>query len=252
MNLQNNIFAANLTSLEGEEWKEMRSKISPAFTPNKIKVMLPLMTECALEMIELLRKPAEMNQVVDMKDIITRFAAHIISTCCFGIKGDALKNPKTEVKKMALAFFETNTFRLIRNLIALVAPDLAKKIKMRLIPKQVENFFMNYFRQLVKYRESKKIFIDDVFQTLIELKNIGFKENQNDKKNETPNKKLSFQQLAAEAFAIFSGGIEATSIGTQCALYELSLNQAIQRKVRAEIKQVVTRHEGQITYRSHT
>lgn len=43
-------------------------------------------------------------------------------------------------------------------------------------------------------------------------------------------------------------GFETSSTTMTFALYELSLNQDVQEKLRSEIKEVISRHNGQITY----
>lgn len=40
----------------GEEWKDMRSTLSPAFTSSKIKLMVPFMEEVSEQMIRALKK----------------------------------------------------------------------------------------------------------------------------------------------------------------------------------------------------
>lgn len=60
--------------------------------------------------------------------------------------------------------------------------------------------------------------------------------------------KITFEQAAAQAFVFFAGGFETSSTLMQFALYELSLQPEIQEKTRAEIKNIIKKHEGKITY----
>lgn len=60
--------------------------------------------------------------------------------------------------------------------------------------------------------------------------------------------KFTFLQLAAQAFIFFVGGFETTATTIQFTLYELSKNQEIQKKLRNEIKRVLAKHNGQVTY----
>jgi cytochrome P450 family 6 len=54
--------------------------------------------------------------------------------------------------------------------------------------------------------------------------------------------------LAAQAFIFFLAGYETSSTTVTFCLYELSLHQDIQDRVRAEIDVVLQRHDGKITY----
>lgn len=48
-----------LINFIGQEWKDMRSTLSPAFTSSKIKLMVPLMEEVGEQMIRALKTKIE-------------------------------------------------------------------------------------------------------------------------------------------------------------------------------------------------
>jgi cytochrome P450 family 6 len=54
--------------------------------------------------------------------------------------------------------------------------------------------------------------------------------------------------LAAQAFVFFSGGFETSSTTISFCLYELSLNQDTQKRLREEIDVVLQKHDGKLTY----
>jgi cytochrome P450 family 6 len=54
--------------------------------------------------------------------------------------------------------------------------------------------------------------------------------------------------LAAQAFVFFLGGFETSSTTMTFCLYELSLHQDIQERLREEIDIVLKKHGGKITY----
>jgi len=59
---------------------------------------------------------------------------------------------------------------------------------------------------------------------------------------------LSMNSLAAQAFVFFVGGFETSSSTMTFCLYELSLHQDIQDRVREEIDVVLQKHDGKLTY----
>jgi cytochrome P450 family 6 len=59
---------------------------------------------------------------------------------------------------------------------------------------------------------------------------------------------LSMNSLAAQAFVFFLGGFETSSTTMTFCLYELSLHQDIQDRLREEIDVVLQKHDGKLTY----
>jgi cytochrome P450 family 6 len=59
---------------------------------------------------------------------------------------------------------------------------------------------------------------------------------------------LSMNSLAAQAFVFFGAGFETSSTTMTFCMYELSLHQDIQERVREEIDVVLKKYDGKITY----
>jgi cytochrome P450 family 6 len=54
--------------------------------------------------------------------------------------------------------------------------------------------------------------------------------------------------LAAQAFVFYIGGFETSSTTMTFCMYELSLHEYIQDRLREEIDVVLKKHDGKLTY----
>lgn len=52
----------------------------------------------------------------------------------------------------------------------------------------------------------------------------------------------------AQSFMFFLAGFDTSSTAMTMALYELAKNAELQEKVRTEIKDILEKHEGELTY----
>jgi cytochrome P450 family 6 len=109
----------------------------------------------------------------------------------------------------------------------------------------VESFFMKVVKDTVKYREEKDVQRKDFMQLLIDLKNNKLAEEDGYKHD---GRTLTVEEIAAQSVVFFVAGFETSSTTMSFALYELAKNQDIQEKVREEVKSVLAKYDGKITY----
>nr|ABN80240.1 cytochrome P450 [Liposcelis bostrychophila] len=260
---KNDPLSAHLFSISGSKWRNLRAKLTPTFTSGKMKMMFPILVESGREMISILEPNAINKDIVEMKDILARFTTDVIASCAFGIDSNSLKNPDTEFRKMGRKIVEPSFANILRNFSFMAMPTLVKIFKIKLIPEYLANFFMGSVRETMDYREQNNVKRNDFMQLLIQLKNKGKLDDVDEIKEKTDDgneikeleveenrsdQKFSFEEAAAQAFIFFVAGFETSSTTMVLALYELALQPEIQEKVRNEIKTVLGKHNGKITY----
>lgn len=69
----------NLFNLRADTWRSTREKLTPAFTPAKIRLMVALMKECAEELINVLQKPAETGDDIFFTDVVARYGQLVLN-----------------------------------------------------------------------------------------------------------------------------------------------------------------------------
>lgn len=100
----------------GQNWRDMRATLSPAFTGSKMRGIFVLMNECGNQLANYLNDKIKTgnNQKhleLELKDLFTRFTNDIIATTAFGIKVDSLKEPENKFYLMGREVTYFSTFR---------------------------------------------------------------------------------------------------------------------------------------------
>jgi cytochrome P450 family 6 len=252
---------AHLFILPGQRWRDLRVKLSPVFTSGKLKGMFPTIRDCS----KVLQVYVENNvkngdDTFEVRDLLARFTTNVISSVAFGIDNDCINDRENIFRKMGMKVFEVDFKQAIQGILALFTPKLFLALKIKQIPKEIDDFFMSMVRQSVEHREkSKNNERKDIMQLLIQLKNDGFVSADKDDENEDEEqhtlgeestiKKLSFDQVAAQTFVFFIAGFETSSSTMNFCLFELCRNPEVQKKVHEELdKFCKTRDAKDFTY----
>ncbi|XP_023714370.2 cytochrome P450 6a2 [Cryptotermes secundus] len=247
----------NLFFLRGDKWRNLRVKLTPTFTSGKMKMMFQTLVDCGHELGTILEETANKGEIIEIKDILARYTTDIISSCAFGIQCNCLENPDAEFRQWGRKIFKSSALSMIILSLSALAPSLVAFLKLRSIDPDVSNFFRRMVKDTVNFRENNNFQRNDFMQLLIQIKNKGkvdednksFEENDNGTiENKAGEDGLSIDSLAAQAFVFFLAGFETSSTTTTFCMYELSLHQDIQERLREEIDVVLKKHEGKITY----
>nr|AHJ10931.1 cytochrome P450 6EV10 [Chironomus kiiensis] len=227
--LWKNVFTAG-----GQEWKELRAKLTPTFTSGRIKMMFPILSEVADRMIEHLKKLNLSEDGLEMKEIYAEFTTEVIANVAFGLDIKCIGQPDNEFRKIAKSVFDPPKWQHFKNFMIFALPDVAKFFNMALTPRFVTDFFLKTVRENMEYREKNNIRRNDFFQLLLDIKNsyVG----------------MTLNEIAANSFAFFTAGFETSSSAMTFCTYELALNQTIQDRLRDEIEEVLRRYNGELTY----
>ncbi|XP_017050276.1 cytochrome P450 6a2 [Drosophila ficusphila] len=239
----------HLFNLDGKKWRDMRQRLSPTFTSGKMKYMFPTVIKVSEEFVKVMTEqvPATPNgAVLEIKDLMARFTTDVIGTCAFGIECNTLRHPVSDFRTMGQKVFTELRHGALLTLFTFSFPDLAQKLRMRMVPEDVHQFFMRLVNDTIALRERENFKRNDFMNLLIELKQKGSVTLENGEVIEG----MDIGELAAQVFVFYVAGFETSSSTMSYCLYELAQNQGIQDKLRSEIQSVLEEHEGQLTYES--
>lgn len=243
----------NLLMQDDKKWKLNRIRMNPAFTSIKLKGMFNNILDCGSSLHKYIDRFAKSGETVEIHDMFARYMTNVIASIAFGINIDCIENPKEEFKVYGSRLFEPTLTNMLRLNLAFIYPKLAEKMRMRIIDKDVSDFMIETVRQNFEFREKNNVVRKDFFQLLMQLQNTGRVSEDDDWSAEVIDKEekgMSFEEMAAQAYAFFVGGYDPSTATMSFCAYELAKNLDIQSKVRNEINQVLEKHDGKLTYES--
>ncbi|XP_030761413.1 cytochrome P450 6a2-like [Sitophilus oryzae] len=227
----------HLFNLEGELWKQLRSKLTPTFTSGKIKMMFETLLEKVKDLEKVMDNCAENQEVINIKELGARFTTDVIASCAFGLECNSLENPESEFRVFAKKVFAPQILRIF---CIFLFPDwFLGLIRFKSIPKDVTEFFSKTVLDTIRFREESKFYRKDFMQLLLELKNSN---------KEIGIQSISNDEIIAQCYLFFLAGFETSSTTITFAFLELAQNQDVQDKLRSEILKVLERYNGEFSH----
>ncbi|OAD56571.1 putative cytochrome P450 6a14 [Eufriesea mexicana] len=230
----------HLFLLEASKWRPLRARLSPVFTSGKLKEMFHLLVECADHFETYLDNLVKKGEFIECRDIAAKYTTDVIGSCAFGIEMNSLAPEDSEFRRMGKMVFQTSFKSMMRDRLR-DFPWLYKIFGPFTIDRQVDDFFTRITKESIDYRIKNNVRRCDFVDTLVDLKEHPEKLGQ---------EFADDTFLAAQAFVFFAAGFETSSLTIGHLLIELAKSPSIQERVRAEVLEVLAKHNGVITYDS--
>ncbi|XP_034248148.1 cytochrome P450 6a2-like isoform X2 [Thrips palmi] len=227
------------------KWRNLRTRMSPTFTSGKMKRMLPLMREAADDLRDALAEGAARSEgsEVDMLLFLHRFSTDVIGSCAFGMRCNCLREENNKFLAMSRNLLRQTFGQLLRVMLNSFSPRLAALLPMRFLFPEEHQFFLTLMRDTVEFREKNKVQRHDFVDLMMQLRDAGLDHSDPDNHVE-----LTTNMMAAQAFIFFVAGLDNVSNTLGYCLNRLSIDQALQDRVRAEVDDVLRRHGGDLSY----
>lgn len=251
-NARDEPLTGHLFALEGEEWRSMRHKLTPVFTSGKMKHMFGVVVEVGHQLEKTMDASVKAAAVdggdVEIKELCARYTTDVIGTCAFGLECNSLVDPNAEFRTKGRMLFDKPRHNQLLQSFIFTNPNLAKKLRLKVFPDELSDFFMKAVRSTIDYRQTNGIKRNDFLDLLIDLRAENEEAEQQGKGIDL-SKGLTIEQMAAQCFVFFIAGFETSSSTMGFCLYELALQPDIQQRLRNEIETVTKEvSHGEVTY----
>jgi cytochrome P450 len=196
----------------------------------QIKALFPLVDEILNRFKTYLKNNQETP--LEGREICAKYTTDVVSSCIFNADAESFTKEKPVIREMGKRIFQMTPYLIFMFMLYAFFPFLSKIKKIKFVPKDVEEFFINLIGQAVEQREKDKIQRDDYLAYLLTLRG---------------KKELSDIDIAAHGISFFTDGFDTSSLAICHAIFELANNKSAQEKLREEIKDVFDEN-GKIIY----
>lgn len=268
------IMSKMLISLEGDQWKGMRSKLSPTFTTGKIKRMFAIFEQSSQRMCHFVEKNKGESGDIDICKAYSKYAIDVIASCAFGINCktfDCEPGKMSEFEKMAAELTFKLTIKTFFKFITIsAAPRLAELLGFRTFANEAQDYFERVIKEALKHRRKTGQRHDDFLQLMLDAQQGLLKTEENlketievmtgtseEKSGNSPAKgfadssknfKIDDDDIVANCVLFLIGGFDTTQSVLIFTAYQLALEQECQNKLRQEVNEAFKANNGKLTY----
>ncbi|CAD0206777.1 unnamed protein product [Chrysodeixis includens] len=241
----------NLFFAEGDVWKLLRQRITPAFTSGKLKAMFPLIVERAEKLRARTMAAAVEGRPLDARDLMARFTTDFIGACGFGLDADTLSEEDSAFRKLGIKIFKLEVKDIIKIMLKQMFPDMFCNLKTWI---RVQSDVDDLVGEILRKRNHKPIgrndFIDQILECQMKgtMKGESIEKRRPDGSSEIATLDLDDGLIAAQVFVFFAAGFETSSSATSFTLHQLAYHPEVQKKVQDDIDRVLAKHGGKLSY----
>ncbi|XP_013394382.1 cytochrome P450 3A4 [Lingula anatina] len=234
-------------AVRGEQWKQMRSTLTPTFSSGKLRHMEAMILKCANTLIQNLKKKAKAGESFN-NSIWGRYTMDVTCATAFGIEVDSLNDPTHPFVKNAEIANSTdlsNPFVFI----LILLPRMVKKLEriLRYVPgfRRILGsfrFFGQTTKDLLKVREqAQEGHYNDFLQLMLSAHTMSTSEVGDDEKEVQKWKKkaLTTEEIAGNGLIFFLAGYGTANDTLAFTSYLITAHPEVQQRLSEEIDDVL-------------
>ncbi|KAM3618043.1 uncharacterized protein V6R79_014418 [Siganus canaliculatus] len=219
--------------VEDDNWKRIRSILSPSFTSGRLKEMYTIMQHHSKNLIESLQKKVEADEIIEVKEVFGPYSMDVVTSCAFSVDIDSINHPSdpfvANIKKM-VKFNFLNPLLILVVLFPFTQP-LLEKMNVSFFPAETLDFFYNFLKTIKsdRHKNQHKNRVD-FMQLMVDVQSSG-----NNQEEKDSSKVLTDNEILAQAMIFIFAGYETSSSTMGFVAYCLATNPHIQKILQEEI-----------------
>lgn len=257
--LESKPVADSVLFLRDKRWEEVRSVLTPAFSPEKLNEMIPLISQACDLLLAHLKCYAECGDAVDIQRCYSCYSTDVVASVAFGTQVDSQKTPEDPFVKYCRRFF---AFCIPRPLLVLILsfPSIMVPLA-RILPNknrdELNGFFNKLIRNVIALRdqqaaeERRRDFLQMVLDARQSAPSVGVESfdivrqvfsssegsaNPSQQRQPRPlSKPLTVDEVVGQAFLFLIAGYEIVTNTLSFATYLLATHPDCQEKLLTEV-----------------
>ncbi|XP_029433157.1 cytochrome P450 3A29-like [Rhinatrema bivittatum] len=230
----NGVLDSALSIAKDEQWKRIRTVLSPTFTSGKLKEMFPIIKHYGDILVKNVQKKVEKDEDLLMKDIFAAYSTDVTTSTSFSVNMDSMNNPNDPFvvnSKKLLKFSFISPLIITTVLFPFLVPVL-QKLKVSFFPKDLTNFFLKAIAS-IKAKRLQEGSMDrvDFLQLMMDSQSSGSSDN--------GQKSLTDSEILAQALIFILAGYETTSTTLSFIAYSVAIHPEVQQKLQDEIDKIL-------------
>lgn len=242
-NKEEDPISASLVGLDGDEWKMMRSMLTPAFSLGKLKQFTPQIIQCGKQLTDRMFEYTRNGKTLEIMNFAKQYTVNIVASVGFGIEIDENeldRDPFTIISEELVSLKKTGQARMMVNIFY---RQLARTFKIHMISPLAEKLLYGIVNDIIDVRKKNNIQKVDFIQQLIALMSDGDKHNR-------PN--LTIDEVTAEAYILYIAGFETNATAISFGVFEMARQPDVLRKLQDEVDTVMAKYDGKLSNEAFT
>ncbi|KAM3871736.1 cytochrome P450 3A30-like [Diretmus argenteus] len=231
--------------VEDDDWKRIRTVLSPSFTSGRLKEMYTIMLHHSSNLLKSLHKKAEADEVIEMKEVFGPYSMDVVASTAFSVDIDSINYPSdpfvTNIKKM-VSFNFLNPLLVIVVMFPFMRP-IFEWMDISMFPPDVLTFFYGSLKKIKGDRNKDEHNNRVDFMQLM----VDSQISDNTKEDKNSQKGLSDHEILSQAMIFIFAGYETSSQTLSFLAYNLAIHPDIQKALQEEIDEAFP-DKGQPTY----
>ncbi|XP_030585388.1 cytochrome P450 3A30-like [Archocentrus centrarchus] len=217
---------------EDDQWRRIRSVLSPSFTSGRLKEMFDIMKKHSAVLISSMKKKADKDEPLELKEFFGPYSMDVVTSTAFSVDIDSLSNPSdpfvTNIKKM-LKFDLLSPIFLTIAFFPFMGP-IMEKLEFSFFPTSVTDFFYAALQKIKTDRETTKQ------KTRVDFLQLMIDSQQNNNSSgKAQDKGLTDHEILSQAMIFLFAGYETTSSSLTFLSYNLATNPQVMKKLQEEV-----------------